>query len=308
MRKVTAPIWLSIALTIGIVPLGSISAFEWNIQVQQAQERAAMEAAMREQPQGCPEGSRDLGTGGCMFPSPPAYAVIASHPDAADVWVAAMYPNRDSAWNAALLQCGKVMGGGCEWGWSVNKGPIGAALGADDTVHWAIGPDKKEVQRRLDEICKPYELGCTPIGFFHGRSEFRGRQKYKSADNIRYPKDPNNVRKLYGATASMTGSSYDGKSWVATGYATRQEAEKVALNICKMKAKNANSCAVNVSTGNGVIAFYGEGAGDSFMVEQSEARARQAVAQRCTRLKQACSVFTVYDARASGVFENSRPG
>jgi hypothetical protein len=303
-RPKSTPIFFAGLASVAALTIASPAASEWNIQVQQAQERAAMEDAMRNQPQGCPEGSRDLGTGGCMFPSPPAYAVIASHPDAADVWVAAMYPNRDSAWNAALLQCGKVMGGGCEWGWSVNRGPIGAALGADGTVHWAVGQDKKAVQKFLEQICKPYELGCQSLGFYHGRSEFRGRRKYKDADNIRYPADPNMVRKIYGAVSYMPGNNYDGKSWIASGYGTREEAEKVALNVCKMQAKLPSACVVGSSTGNGVLAFYVEGDIDSVMVEQSEARARQAIAQKCARLQKTCTVRHIYNARASGIFEN----
>jgi Domain of unknown function (DUF4189) len=278
-----------------------------DIQRQQEEQRRNDELAAQQPPPGCPEGSKDLGTGGCLFPRPPAYAVIASHPDANDIWVAAMYPDRDSAWNAAMRQCGNAMGAGCEWGWTVNNGPIGAALGANGTVHWAVGRDKKAVQKSLDAMCKDYELGCTPIGFFNGRSEFRGRRKYKDDDNIRFPKDVNSVRKTYAASSWMTGGSYDGKSWVASGYSTQKEAEDVALNACYIKNNNNSSCQVVVATGNGVVAFYNTGESDSVIVEQNEARARQAIEKRCKRLNRKCTINGIYDARSSGVFENGSP-
>jgi hypothetical protein len=236
-------------------------------------------------------------------PSPQPHAVFATHPDADDIWVAAMYPDVGAARYRAMLQCRDAMGDGCKWTWQAGRGHYGAARAPDGRVIEALGNSKGEVRKQLDEWCKVYELGCVQLGIFNARSEFR---KYpRTGDNVRAPANLANVRKLYAAAAWLDADSFDGRTWIATGYATAKQAQDVALNACNLRANNNKPCSIAVTTGNGVMVSFSLGNGlQRVLVDQSEARAREAVAKLCAREKFSCKVHHVYDARTSGVFEN----
>lgn len=236
-------------------------------------------------------------------PSPQPHAAFVSHPDADDIWVAAMYPDVPSARQRAMLQCYKAMGDGCEWTWQAGRGHYGAVRAPDGQVYEALGNSKNEVRKQLDEWCKVYELGCEPLGIFNARSEFR--KGPRTGDNIRSPKDMATVRKLYAAAAWLDADSFDGRSWIASGYSTAKQAQDVALNACNLRANNNKPCKVAITTGNGVLLSFNLGNGlQRIMAEQSEARAREAMAKFCGREKLSCKVHHIYDARTNGVFEN----
>jgi hypothetical protein len=236
-------------------------------------------------------------------PRPDPYSAIAFHPDANDVWVAAMYPDAFSAKTAARDRCSEVMGEGCETTWQ-GKGYLGAARGPNGFIYWTGDGSKAEVKKYLDKWCAQISpLGCTPLGIYHSDSEFR-RNRSRTGPNIRDPKDLQMIKKRYAAVSHMADGSYDRKSWIATGYATQKEAENVALSICQIRSKESKKCSVGSSTGNGVIAAYSDGKIDAFLVEQSEVRARQAVAAQCKKQGITCKVHSVYDARTTGTFEN----
>lgn len=273
---------------------GSIARDAW--QQQQYQMNAAQQAMLDQQ----------NGMAASLPPSPRPHAAFATHPDADDIWVAAMYPSIESARDNAMRECAEVMGSGCEWTWQAGRGFYGAARAPDGTVIEALGNSKKDVQKQLDQWCNPYELGCTMIGIFNARSEFRGRQKYRADDNIREPQNPATVRKLYAAAAWLDADSFDGRSWIASGYATAKQAQDVALNACNLRANNNKPCQVAITTGNGVLASFSTGNGlQRILAEQSDARARTAINSFCKREKLNCKVHHIYDARTNGVFENT---
>ena len=238
-------------------------------------------------------------------PRPAPHSAIAYHPDASDYWIAAMYPNAHSAMVAAADQCNMVMGGGCKTVWQ-GSGYIGAARAANGDVYWMVNQDKGKIRSELGTWCKSFQLGCLDTSIYHSNSEFR-KNRNRTGHNIRSPQDPARVRKLYAATAWLAGDGYNGKSWVASGYATAKQAQDVALNACKLRSGTNKPCEVGVMTGNGVIVSFKTSAGERFLVEQSEERGRQAVAQYCKQEKLTCKVHHVYDARIRGAFENIIP-
>lgn len=230
------------------------------------------------------------------------HVAIAYHPDASDVWVAANYPSIEAASSRAMLKCSEVMGDGCEWIWQGSRGKIGVARTANGVVVVVADASEKAVRKRLDAWCNYSVLGCTPIGMFDARSEFRGRP-YRG-ENIRQPKDITNVRKTYAAVSWLVASGYDGRSWIASGYKTAKEAEEVALYACRLRSNNEHSCEVAISTGNGVLVSYDTGVGHRVLAEQDTARARQSIARYCSYNKLNCTIHHVYDVREPGVFEN----
>lgn len=238
-------------------------------------------------------------------PRPAPYLAIAYHPDANDYWIAAMYPGAHSAMVAAEDACNAVMGGGCKTVWQ-GSGYIGAARTANGDVYWMVDQSKSKIKQQLATWCKSFELGCLDTSIFHANSEFR-KNRSRTGPNIRGPKDPANVRKLYAATAWLAGDAYNGKSWVASGYATAKQAQDVAMNACKLRSNSNKPCEVGVTTGNGVIVSFKTQAGERFLVEQSQERALKAVAQYCKREKLTCRVHHVYNARERGAFENVIP-
>lgn len=262
----------------------SFPAQEWAVQQQAMLDQQNAQAALHGAPRAVP------------------HVAIAFHPDASDIWVAAMYPSKEAARDRAMLQCYEVMGNGCEWTWQAGNGFIGAARSPDGQVIWATDGSKKAVQKRLDEWCKYSVLGCTPIGMFNAKSEFRPRP-YRG-ENIRPPKDIANVRKVYGAVSWLAEAGYNGKSWIASGYNTAKEAEDVALNACRLRSNSNINCELAVTTGNGVLISYNTGKAHRVLAEQDEARARQAVAQFCKHEKLSCTIHHIYDVRQPGVFEN----
>lgn len=248
----------------------------------------------------CPPGDVQIGPAQCITPTPPAYSAVAFHRDASDVWIAAMYPDAYSAKVAAKARCDREMGGGCNTGWQ-GKGYIGVARGADGTVFYAIDGQKAAVNKALAEQCKIHELGCTPIGLFKSHDEFRKRP-YRG-DNIREPKDLASLHKKYVAAAWVSDSGYDGMVWVASGYDSSEQAQSVAMNLCRIKRNGNPACKVGAVSGNGFILFYTDGVEDGFVIEQTEARVKQALAQRCKRSKRSCTVRAMHNARESGAFE-----
>lgn len=238
-------------------------------------------------------------------PRPAPYFAIAFHPDASDYWIAAMYPNAHSAMVAAQDQCNAVMGNGCKTTWQ-GSGYIGAARTANGEVYWMLDQDKGKIKNQMAEWCKAFELGCLDTAIFHANSEFRPNRN-RTGHNIRFPKDPTQVRKLYAAVSWLAGDGYNGKSWIASGYATAKQAQDVALNACKLRSGSNLPCEVGITTGNGVIIVFKSSAGERFIAEQSEERARGSVAKYCKREKLTCKVHHVYDARIRGAFENIIP-
>lgn len=235
-------------------------------------------------------------------PRPAPYSALAYHPDAEDYWIAAMYPDAQSAMFAARETCNAVMGGGCKTVWQ-GKGFIGAARTATGEVYWMIDTSKDKIKQKLSALCKPFELGCIDVSIYHSNSEFRPNRN-RTGHNIRMPKDPYRVRKLYAAVAWLAGDGYNGKGWIASGYATPKQAQDVALNACKLRSGEKLPCEVAITTGNGVIVVFKTSQGERYLAEQSEDRARRSVAQFCKREKLTCSVHHVYDVRERGAFEN----
>lgn len=252
----------------------------------------------------CGEGTYAVNNG-CMDLTPPSIVAVAYHPDANDIWVAAQYPTKASARIAAMDPCGAAMGQGCEWTWQ-GRGVLVVARGADGQILWATHGKKSEALKMLADQCKLYELGCTQIGTFKHDDEFRGRNR-TAPDNVRMPKDMQNLRKRYAAAAWITGNGQSNKFWVASGRSTRKEAQDDAVALCQIQSNENPNCAVVASTGDGVMLSFNKGASQSVIVEQSEARARQAVAQQCRREQLACTVHAVFDARQDGVFEKAFP-
>lgn len=84
-----------------------------------------------------------------------------------------------------------------------------------------------------------------------------------------------------------------------------KQAQDDALALCHIQTNENPACAVVAITGNGVILSYRLGTDHSIIVEQSEARARQAAAQKCQREKLTCTVLDVLEARNDGVFEKA---
>jgi Domain of unknown function (DUF4189) len=245
---------------------------------------------------------------GCMELTPQSFVAVAYHPDANDIWAAALYASKEGARNAATTACEsdmRVETWGCKWTWQTKGGYLGVARGADGGIYTATAPKKNEVQKLLADACKVYELGCTPIGMFKHTDDFRTRGNRNAPDNIRRPKDMANLRKLYASASWVGGASHTGKFWAATGRSTMKQAQDDALALCHIQNKENPACAIVATTGNGVILSYKRGTDNAVIVEQSEARARQAVAQQCQREKLTCNVIDVLDARQDGVFEKA---
>lgn len=250
----------------------------------------------------CGEGTYAVNNG-CMDLTPPSIVAVAYHPDANDIWVAAQYPTKAAARIAAMDPCGAVMGNGCEWTWQ-GRGVLIVARGADGRIVWATNGKKSEAMKMIADQCKIYELGCTQIGSFKHDDEFRGRNR-NAPDNVRMPKDLQNIRKRYAAAAWITGNGYNSKFWVASGRATLKEAQDDAVALCKIQSNENPNCASVASTGDGVLLSFRKGPSHSVIVEQSESRAMQAIAQQCKRERQACTVHEVFDARQEGMFEKA---
>ncbi len=253
----------------------------------------------------CPAGTKPIGNG-CLELTPQSFVAVAYHPDANDIWAAALYVNKESARNVAMAACETAMGiGGCNWTWQTQGGYLGVARGADGGIYTATARKKNEVQKLLADACKVYELGCTQIGMFKHNDDFRSRANRNAPDNIRMPKDMANLRKLYAAAAWVVGAGHTNKFWAATGRASLKQAQDDALALCHIQTNENPACAVVTTTGNGVLLSFMKGTDHSVIVEQSEARARQAVAQQCQREKLTCNVIDVLDARQDGVFEKA---
>jgi Domain of unknown function (DUF4189) len=256
----------------------------------------------------CGQGTIPMNNG-CMELTPQSFVAIAYHPDANDIWAAALYVNKESARNVAMAACETAMGvGGCGWTWQTQGGYLGVARGADGQIYSITDRKKKDVQKRLADACRVYELGCTQIGMFKHTDDFRSRSNRNAPDNIRMPKDIQNIRKGYAAAAWVTDKSFDKRFWVASGRATKQEAQDDAVALCKIQTNENPSCISTTVTGDGaLLAFSKEGVNYSVIVEQSEARGRQAIAQQCKREGVVCTVHHVFDARTAGVFEKAFP-
>jgi hypothetical protein len=264
----------------------------------------------------CPAGTKDFGMAGCLRVKGQQdnsvraintnYTTIAMHQDASDVWIASSIGSGDLERDDVLRQCKAAMGDGC---FVVQKyGLIGVARGANGTVFWATGSNNKAVQRALEDECKIFELGCSPLGIFDSKSAFREVKSHIDEGYILSPKDMPNIRRRYAAVSSIPRASGTMKSWIASGYANPIEAFDVALNLCKLINGEVANCQIANATGNGVIAAYKTGdQNQAFLVEQTEERARQAIAQKCKHEQLTCTIYYIYDARNSGAFENVIP-
>ena len=238
-------------------------------------------------------------------PRPAPHSAIAYHQDADDYWIAAMYPDAYSAMYAARNECNRAMGGGCKAVWQ-GSGYIGAARMGNGDVLWIVDQNKNKIKTQLAEWCKPFQLGCIETSIFHSNSEFR-KNRARTGPNLRVPKDPAIVRKRYAAVAWLAGDGYNGKSWIASGYATAQQAQDVALNACKLRSNNNLPCTVGIVTGNGVIVAFKTSDGVRFIAEQNEDRGRRSMVEYCKQQKLTCAVHHVYDVRDRGAFENIIP-
>ncbi|MBN8502261.1 MAG: DUF4189 domain-containing protein [Sphingomonadales bacterium] len=238
-------------------------------------------------------------------PRPAPYLAIAVHPEANDYWIAAMYPDAYSAMYAARNKCNEVMGGGCNAIWQ-GSGYIGAARTVNGEVLWIVDQNKGKIKSQLGDWCKSYQLGCIDTSIYHANSEFR-KNRSKTGPNIRGPNDLATVRNQYAAVSWLAGDAYDGRGWIASGYASAKQAQDVAMNSCKLRSNNNKPCGVGITTGNGVVIAFKTSDGERFLAERDEARARKAVDIYCKQEKLTCKVHYVYDARSRGTFENIIP-
>jgi hypothetical protein len=235
-------------------------------------------------------------------PRPVPYAAVAWHPDASDVWVAAMYPDQGSARSAAIEQCSSAMGEGCQWTWQTGRGYIGVARAPNGSIFVGTDLNRTKMQKSMAETCKDYIVGCTPIGMFHTESEFRPARR-RTGDNIRYPKDPQTLRKLYGALAGGIGDHF----FMAGGHSSAKEAEDQALAACRATMSSAGNCTSLTWTGNGYITIF-KGPSDDrlFMIEQTLDRRDAAVTKYCSDRKWKCTLERTFDVRRPGVFTYKR--
>jgi hypothetical protein len=206
------------------------------------------------------------------------------------------------AQEVALEHCAAVMGPGCEVMWQAN-GYIAVARNPVGDVILAADAKKSDTRKRLmeSESCRAWALGCIPIGIFKSTDTYESDGRTL---NIRRPKNPQTLRKLYAAAAWVRGER---KSWVASGHRTSQEAKDAAMAGCSAGGTSGRTCEVAYVTGNGVLILFNYPEGISYFGEYNAERAAEAVGKYCAGKSLACTVVRVFDARQPGLIEQPSP-
>lgn len=228
-------------------------------------------------------------------PSAPAaansYAAIAWHPDASDVWMDGNYLSPGGAENGALEACNRAMGGGCasagEWSNST-MAVIRSRNGAFFTG-W-MGERGRDRQRALDECSAQQVLPCEVFKTFNSRQDhyFPGPE----------------ARVAYAVAAWVDGTDgYNRKLYIASGYASADEATKLAIDACQAANRSRTCKIVAQSAGGFIQTGTSDGNRDFSTVEMTASRARSAAQALCRRNDGVnCQVQSVYDSRRRGQF------
>jgi hypothetical protein len=162
---------------------------------------------------------------------PDSYYSIMWHKNANNMWLAINYPSVNHARKAAAKACKQVMGNGCfEDG--VNNDLYHIVYRTNDGL---IGRVREATPEEAEQImqaeCEKTRADCVIIN----RADSRGETK---ATLITPQGDP---RHIYAAAAMAvkipraTAGAND--VFIASGMATREEAEKAALSACRKKIK-----------------------------------------------------------------------
>ncbi|MEQ8309971.1 MAG: DUF4189 domain-containing protein [Sphingopyxis sp.] len=229
------------------------------------------------------------------------YSAIAWHPDANDVWASALHNSPGGAVLDAKSACTAVMGEGCESTWQVNGYIVVSRTNYGD-VMWLKHDKKSAARREMAKWCEEKNLRCTEIGMFKSSDRYRGYNP-QAVTNLRRPEDIANIRRSYAAAYLDMRENSTADGFIATGYASLDEAKAAALQACRNAEPGDDECEFVNSSGSRVMILYSDVTGQTYLrTDFSLADAAEGMKLYCERKPaEGCRVERTYDVSVRGM-------
>jgi len=186
-----------------------------------------------------------------------SFSAAAWHKDSSDAWIAAGFLGPERARRAALNACNQVMGGGCAIAAENVNGTIVISRGVTGNLYASSGPGKGKTEKQARDYCQSQNDQCSMINIVWSKPGYAPVGS-SVAENAKIYGPREHQRKLYGAVvglnaAQVPAGSWHTGMWVASGFASADEARAKALADCKRDSPNG--CEVVLALPDVYVAF-----------------------------------------------------
>lgn len=223
-----------------------------------------------------------------------AYYAVVSHPRSSDVWIMSNAPNREQIQQGALRLCGMAMGEGCKLEFSSIDSVAAMARGMDGDTYFAWAKSAAEADATVLAYCRKLSDFCAVFRHW-SPSRNNGIQTYYPAQgslrvylSAAWVRDPSN------------GSHPDPAFYVSGGHASKEDAERSALDACRKQTGKPCDVARTVKDTFIVLARRSDGVA-WISSSPSEAMAPVVVQSACEGSGLTCAIKSIIPASAGGV-------
>jgi hypothetical protein len=254
-----------------------------------------------------------------LAPLQPTFGAIANHPDFDGVWFSGPVRGSFETAEGVVKQIcqrdtadSRTDGSGCWYSWGFSNGVTAVVRAHDGTYYFDVGPSHTIAAHKAQRKCAghPHQiLACEEVFEFSASTATSDSVAFARGAAFGSRAGGRGVqRKLFLASAWVTGALADNRMWVVTGSASQRQADEAAVAACRSSVPSAGaSCVSRSSSGSTYLqAFIGEQEGKVVVQgsrsETTPSRLSAAIRKHCQGKNWTCTEQTIFNASARGTF------